>query len=717
MKQILQSLKNGRTHIFDVPIPQLKPNHVLIQTHCSLISPGTEKMLIAFGQSSWLAKAKQQPEKVREVINKIKTDGVLPTMQAITHKLDELIPMGYSNVGTVIARGAAITELCIGDRVVSNGAHAEIVSVAKNLCCKIPSQVSNDEAAFTILGAIALQGIRSAEPQLGEVFAVIGLGLIGLLTIQLLRANGCRVIGIDIDPAKLTLAKQFGIDAASLACDQNQTTAAAAPWTNGQGVDGVLITCATESHSPISQAAQLCRKRGRIILVGVSGLQLSRRDFYEKEIRFQVSCAYGPGRYDPQYECAGLDYPHAYVRFTAQRNFAAFLDLLARQTIDVKPLITERYEIEQADRAYQALTRSQSQPTNVIGIMLDYKTNSQLCNVVQNKKNLGTTLHRDEGVSPILGFIGAGLYARRTLIPAFKKTKIPCSLAAIASENGIHATQVGQRFRIPIITSDARSIIHNAAINTVIIATRHDTHADFIIEALNARKHVFVEKPLCITHQQLTAIEQAIKHSNTQLMVGFNRRFSPFIQKITSLLAMQTQAKTCIMTINAGLVAKDHWIQDKTIGGGRIIGEVCHFIDLLRFVIGSPIRTYQVQFMSAHTAHIGDHVTITLSFDDGSLGTIHYFANGHSSFAKERLEIFSAGCILQLNNFRHLAGFGFKEFKSMRGWRQNKGHELCVHAFLQAIANGLPAPIPIQEILETTRITLDIAKDLAERNL
>lgn len=715
MKQILQSLKNGRTTILDIPMPQVKPGHVLIETRQSLISPGTEKMLVTFGEASLLKKARQQPDKMRMVINKIKTDGLLSTLDRIRQQLDQLIPMGYSNVGNVIALGPDVSEFCIGDRVVSNGAHAEIVSVPKNLCCRVPEGISNDEAAFTVLGAIALQGIRLSEPAMGETFAVIGLGLIGLLTVLLLRANGCRVLGIDIDAEKTKLASALGIETITLhrhanADDQlKMVSASAQSFSRKHGMDGVIITCSTEKNDPILQAANMCRKRGRITLVGVTGLQLSRTLFYEKELRFQVSCAYGPGRYDQNYEQLGQDYPLAFVRFTAQRNFQAFLDVLTQKMINVQPLITHRYSLENAELAYDAL-RDPSK--HFVAIMLDYPNNNYKD---KNKNKLyARTVYHSQKQSVFrpqekiaIGLIGAGNYATRVLIPAFKKAHAGCKM--IACVNGLSGMHAAKRFNIESVTTDPDQLILHDDINTVVIATRHNHHAEFVVRALEQSKHVFVEKPLCLTQTELAKIAQAAKNSSSLLMVGFNRRFAPQIQKIKSCITSRQQPLSMIITVNAGDLPRNHWVQDIAIGGGRILSEVCHFIDLLRYLVGVKITDYQLTQMK-NTDINHDKVSITLSFADGSFGVIHYFANGHESFPKERLEIFTDGRILQLNNFRKLRAFGFPQFKRMHLWRQDKGQETCVSAFLHAISHHLPSPIPLEEILEVAEVTIDIAE-------
>ncbi len=699
MKRILHSLKTGVTEITETPCPQNKPGHVLIKTNCSLISPGTEKMLIDFGKASLLDKVRQQPDKVRMVIDKIKTDGLFSTWEAVSSKLDQLLPLGYCNVGTVIAVGEGVETFAIGDRVVSNGAHAEIVSVPKNLCCKIPDEIPDDAAVFTVLGAIALQSMRLANPLLGETFVVVGLGLIGLLTIQLLCANGCRVLGIDFDVQKLKLAAQFGATTINLSAGEDPI-AIAHTFSRQRGVDGVILALSSASHEPIHQAAKMCRKRGRIILVGVTGLTLSRADFYEKELSFQVSCSYGPGRYDAHYEEKGHDYPIGFVRWTEQRNFEAFLDMVAQQRLMLAPLISQRFSFAAANQAYALLAANK----NNLGILLEYDAH------VAYKETMALSFPIASS-SPTkkvcIGMIGAGNYASRILIPAFKKADVICK--TIACRDGISGMQIGKKFGFEKVTTQIDDIFSDPDINTVVIATRHHHHAQCVLQALQAGKHIFVEKPLCLTMKELDMINHHLpNHAAKQLMIGFNRRFSPLIQKIKKLLAPIQEPKSFIMTINAGAIPATHWTQQRDIGGGRIIGEACHFIDLLRFLAGAAMTDFHITNMQ-HTPISDDKVAITLSFADGSFGTIHYLANGNKAVAKERLEIFVAGKILQLDNFYKLRGYGWKNFKKMHLWRQDKGQIVCVQQFVDAITQGLPPLIPLDEIIEVSKVTLELA--------
>jgi len=703
MKQVLQSLKTGETQIADVPVPGASRGSLLIQTSQTLVSPGTERMLVDFGKAGWIEKARQQPDKVRMVVDKIKTDGLQPTIEAVLNKLDQPLPLGYCNVGKVNSFGSDVTGFKVGDRVISNGSHAEVVSVPRNLCAKIPDEVSDEEAAFTVLGAIALQGIRLVQPTLGESVVVTGLGLIGLMTVQLLCANGCRVLGIDLDPEKLAMAKQFGADVVDLSKGQDPVTTAEM-FSRGRGVDAVIITAATKSNVPMHQAALMCRKRGRIVLVGLAGLELSRDDFFKKELTFQVSASCGPGRYDPNYEEKGQDYPVGFVRWTEQRNFEAVLDMMAGGALDVKPLISHRFEINNADKAYALVAGTGTS----LGILLQYpgieiSESSKSVKLGELEASTNRITGSDKVDKARLSFLGSGNYATAVLIPAFKKAG--ALLQTVASSGGVSGVHAGRKYGFTESTTDIESLFTDEDTDAIIVATRHNSHANFILRGLDQGKHLFVEKPLCLTLEELSAIEAAYK-GKSLLMVGFNRRFSPHIQKMKSLMTGVTGPKCMVMTVNAGAIPSDHWTQDIEVGGGRIIGEACHFIDLLRFMAGVPIVSYRKTEMDATTQ---DTVTLELRFTDGSIGTVHYFANGSKSFPKERLEVFASGRVLQLDNFRKLKGFGWPGFNKMNFWRQDKGQYACAQAFLKAISNNDKAPIPFEEILEVSRISIELA--------
>lgn len=582
MKQLLQNLRTGEVEAPEVPCPANRAGEVLIRTRMSLISPGTERTLLEFGRAGWIDKARQQPDKVRQVFDKVRTDGLLPAIQAVRAKLDEPITLGYSNVGVVLEGGSYPA----GTRVVSNGPHAEIVRVPKNLTAAVPDAVSDEAAAFTVMGAIALQGIRLLAPTLGETIAVSGLGLIGLLAVQLLRASGCRVLGLDFDEARLSLAEQFGAETVNLTAGQGPISSAQR-MTGGLGVDGVLIAAAAESDEPLHQAAGMCRKRGRIVLTGVVGGRIRRDDFYKKELSLQVSCSYGPGRYDSAYESDGRDYPPAYVRWTAQRNFEAVLEMMRSGRIRVDPLITHRIPFERVREAYELL--DSGQPS--LGILLDYR-----------ERDSGFVLQRTVPVGPPLrlrpvrnvrnhesriGVIGAGNHAMQTLLPALRKCG--ADLQVIVSSSGVSSQRAARRFAIPKASTETQALLSDDSIGSIVIATRHDSHARLVCEALRAGKHVFVEKPLALDLDDLDQIETEWSRRPCVLAVGFNRRFAPQAVKMRELLATESAPKSIVIAVNAGAVPRDHWTESLWMGGGRLVGEGCHFLDLARFLVGRPI--------------------------------------------------------------------------------------------------------------------------------
>jgi predicted dehydrogenase/threonine dehydrogenase-like Zn-dependent dehydrogenase len=713
MKQILQDMNKGATYITEAPVPVVSRESVLISSTVSLISAGTERMLVGFGRASMLDKARQQPEKVKMVLEKIRTDGLMTTIEAVQSKLAQPLPLGYCNVGVVAEIGAGVDGFKAGDRVVSNGPHADVVQVPKNLCAHIPDAVDDESAAFVVLASIGLQGIRLAQPTLGEAFVVTGVGLIGLLTLQLLRAHGCRVLAIDFDESKLALARQYGAATCNPGRGEDPVAAGMA-LSRGQGVDGVIITASTKSTDPVTQAARMSRKRGRIVLVGVTGLELNRADFYEKELSFQVSCSYGPGRYDPNYEEKGQDYPLGFVRWTEQRNFEAVLDMLASGQLDVKPLITHRFAFEDAPKAYEALTEDKGG----LGILLQY-TSPVAERAVRNVKLAPGA--KFDAQRPVLGFVGAGNYASRMLIPAFKAAG--AQFHTIVTAGGISGVIHGEKAGFAEASTDMAALLANSSINTVAIVTRHDTHAHFVTQALHAGKHVFVEKPLAIDAEGLATVREAYDAAQAnsalggpQLMVGFNRRFSPQVKKMKALLATVKEPKSFIMTMNAGAIPSNHWTQDNAVGGGRIVGEACHFIDLMRFLAGSPIVSTQARGMSdtPGVQVTEDKASITLGFEDGSFGTIMYLANGAASFPKERVEVFAAGRVLQLDNFRKLRGYGWPGFSKMNLWTQDKGQNACAAAFLKALENGAPAISP-DEIFEVAGVTISVAEQLRKQ--
>ena len=708
MKQILQNLSNGETSLVDVPSPKNIKSNVLIATKNTLVSAGTERMLVDFGKSNLLNKAKQQPDKVKVVLNKIVSDGLMTTIDAVRSKLDQPLPLGYCNAGVVLE--SDVSNFCVGDRVVSNGNHAEVVRVSKNLCVKIPDGVDDESAAFTVLGAVGLQGIRLIQPTIGECFVVTGLGLVGLMCVQILRANGCRVLGIDFDSKKCELARKFGAETVNLSNDEDPIIFARS-FSRGRGVDGVIVTASTQSDEVMHQAAEMCRKRGRIVLVGVVGLKLRRDDFFKKELTFQVSASYGPGRYDPFYEEDGNDYPVGFVRWTEQRNFEAVLDMMDSGALDVLPLITHRYDIENSLKAYALLDDS-----SALGILINYP--------IQDKTNLKKSKVRllpKPSNLPVkgalcIGFIGAGNYASRVLIPAFKATG--SILDTVVTSSGISGVHHGNKNSFLTASTNKDDILNNENINIVVIATRHDSHAIQVISSLNAGKHVFVEKPLALTLDEIEKIDKAYQNKNKttglKLMVGFNRRFAPHIIKMKELLSNHHSPKSILMTINAGAIPAEHWVQDSLVGGGRIIGEGCHFIDLMRHLIGHSIVDFTATMVgNASGVEVrDDKASITLTFADGSFGTILYLANGGSVFPKERIEVFCDDAVLQMDNYRVLNGYGWPGFKKMKLLKQDKGQKACVKSFVSSIIDGKEVPIPYEEALDSSRVSIEVANAL-----
>ena len=704
MKQVLQDIRSGVTEVADVPVPRAGAGQVLVRTRASLISAGTERMLVEFGKAGWIEKARSQPDKVRMVLDKVRTDGLAATVDAVRRKLDQPIAMGYCNVGEVVEVGAGVSGFTVGDVVVSNGKHAEYVAVPTNLCARVPAAVGEAHAPFAVIGAIALQGIRLAQPSLGECVVVTGLGLVGLLALQLLRAQGCRVLALDFSAERVALAREFGADAVDLSTGAD-AVAEAQRFSRGRGVDAVLITASTDSNEPVHQAALMCRKRGRIVLVGVTGLELSRADFYEKELTFQVSCSYGPGRYDAEYEEKGRDYPIGFVRWTEQRNFEAVLDMMADGRVDVSKLVTHRFPIAAAADAYALITSDAPS----LGVLIEYPREAKPVRADERTVRLAGA---GTGKTTV-AFIGAGNYASAMLIPAFKAAG--ARLKAVSSANGVSGAQAAGKYGFEANTTDTPSLLQDADIDAVVVTTRHASHARWVLDALAAGKHVFVEKPLAMTLAEVQSIAAAAR-GDRMVMVGFNRRFAPLVQECTRLLSAAPGAKSLVMTVNAGAIPASHWTQDLESGGGRIVGEACHFIDLLRFLVGSAIREVSVTSMQpASGSIVPDTCTITLRFDDGSIGAIHYFANGHKAVPKERLEVFASGRVIRLDNFRKLEAFGWPGFRTRRSWRQDKGQHACARAFVDALANGGPAPIPLEELLEVARVTIEASEQARTR--
>jgi predicted dehydrogenase/threonine dehydrogenase-like Zn-dependent dehydrogenase len=699
MIQLLQSLKDGSTQIVHAPVPLVSPSTLLVQSRTTVISPGTERMLVEFGKAGWIEKARSQPDKVKQVLEKVRADGVAPTLEAVRAKLDSPIPLGYCQAGVVVDTGKGVTGFPVGTRVVTNGPHAEYVRVAPTLAACIPDGIPFEHAAFTPLAAIALQGLRLARPELGETVVVYGLGLIGLLAVQLARAAGCSVIGIDRSAERCALAREFGAMTVT-AEDGRDVATAVMELTSGIGADIVLLTLATDADEPVHQSATMSRKRGRIILVGVTGLDLRRDDFYRKELSFQVSCSYGPGRYDPAHEEKGIDYPLPYVRWTEGRNFEAVLALMGDGRLDPAPLISHRFPINDAEAAYRVVVSGESS----LGIILDYPASS-----AEPATTITLGAAPRTAAKARLGVIGAGNFSSRVLIPAFRAAN--ASLEMIASAGGLSAAVVGKRLGFARATTDAESVVSDPAVDTVVVATRHDSHANWVLRSLEAGKNVFVEKPLALSMDDLDRIEAALVSARGILCVGFNRRFAPHVVAARRMLGGRAGPLAISITVNAGKIPVEHWTQDPGSGGGRIAGEGCHFIDLARFLAGSPISDIQVAAARASDEKpVTDVAILQLKFEDGSIGSIQYLSNGSRGFPKERVELFFDGNVVRLDNFRRVETWG--DLSSSGRWpsRQDKGHSALVAAFVESVRSGGKPPIPIEELLEASRWTVRAAE-------
>ena len=684
MRQIIQNLKTGQTILEDVPAPVVQPGSVLIRTTKTLVSLGTERMLVEFGKANLIAKARQQPEKVAMVLDKIKSEGLVPTLEAVFSKLNLPLPLGYCNVGEVVEVGDGVQGIVKGDRVASNGPHAEFVCVPENLVAKIPDGVTDSEATFTVIGAIGLQGIRLLNPTLGESIVVMGLGLIGLLTADLLIANGCQVIGFDFDKSKVEIAKARGIEAVTLS-KQSDPIGIVQDITHGNGADGVIITASNSTNEIISQAAQMSRKRGRIILVGVIGLNLSRSEFYEKELTFQVSCSYGPGRYDPNYENKGIDYPLPFVRWTEKRNFEAVLKALAQKSIDVVPMISKEVGVKDFSEIYANMADKSS-----IASLIKFDSDSKYDTTITLRK---PEMSKRE-VASGLGIIGAGNFTNATVLPSLKKAK--ANLMSISSAGGLNAKILAKKFGIASVTSSYHDILANSDIGLVVITTRHNLHSKMTIDALKARKHVFVEKPLALTEAELGSIKKEVALSGMSVTVGFNRRFSPHMTTIKKALG-ESATINITATMNAGFIPSDSWVQDLSVGGGRIIGEACHLIDCLIFLTGSTVKSVCMNALGESPSANSDNASILLKFENGSNGVINYFSNGSKSYSKERFEIYSQGKTIISDNFRETKAFGFKGFKKLKTVL-DKGHNAQFTKLVNFIGGGETEMIPFSEI-------------------
>jgi predicted dehydrogenase/threonine dehydrogenase-like Zn-dependent dehydrogenase len=707
MKQVIQNFKSGELYVDEVPLPALSSGMVLVENQFSLISAGTERSTVKTAKANLLGKARQRPDLVAQVLQNIRKEGFQATLEKVRTKLDSLKALGYSTAGVVVGSMDTEGRFKPGDRVACAGqdyaSHAEVVSIPQNLVARIPDNVSFEEASFTTLGAIALQGVRQAEPQLGESVCVIGLGLLGQITCQLLKANGCRVLGIDMSARLAGLARQLGADEA-LTRDNADLKNVVEHFTNGYGFDSVIITAAAPSNDPIELSAEIARKKGRVVVVGAVKMDIPRDPhFYRKELELRMSCSYGPGRYDVRYEEQGLDYPYGYVRWTEQRNMEAFLQLLSQKKLDLNTLITHRFDIDDAATAYDIVMGKVQEPH--IGILLHYPANDK-------KFHTFTPMKSQEGGAALrVGFIGAGSFAQNYLIPPAKQ--LGASLGTVVTSKGITAKNVATKFGFGKASTDSRDIIEDAGIDTVFIATQHDTHAAYTLESLKAGKRVFVEKPLAISVEGLEEIRTFYETKGGFLMVGFNRRFSPVAQALKKEFEGVADPLVINYRVNAGFIPKEHWTQQADTGGGRIVGEVCHFIDLLQFFTGSlPVRVFAESIGSDNDrVKNDDNVLITIRFQNGSVGTITYTAGGDKAMAKERVELFGGGRAGIIHDFRSGEIFYNNKAKTLK--LDGKGHRQEVEAFLNAAKSGGPSPISFESIYYTTLASFKILDSLS----
>jgi len=707
MRQVIQSFKTGELIVEDVPSPVLRSRGVLVRTAASLVSAGTERMIIDFAGKDLIGKARARPDLVRQVVDKARREGVLNTLDSVRNRLDQPLPLGYSSAGTVVGVGADVESFQVGDRVACAGAgyasHAEEVFVPRNLVVKLADAVAFEAGAFVTVGAIALQGIRQADVMLGHKVAVIGLGLLGQLTVQMLKAAGCQVVGIDLDPARVELARTLGADAVGATSD---ALGLCRMLTGGRGVDSVLITADTKENGPIELAGELSRDRGVVVAVGAVGLNVPRKPFFEKEIDLRLSRSYGPGRYDPQYEEEGRDYPYGYVRWTEQRNMEAFAEMLASGAVRIAPLVTHRFPISDALRAYDVITRKINEP--FLGVVLEYDQERELPTRIEiplpsdsSARSKREAEERREPAPVRLGVLGAGLFANATLLPAIRKVA-GIEPIAIASGAGLSARKAGGRFGFRYCASNESSLLEDEQINWLAILTRHDLHAKQVIAGMKAGKDVFVEKPLALNRDELISVMEVWQETKRRLMVGFNRRFAPMVQEMHRFLTDRRRPLMINCRVNAGFIPANHWTQDPAIGGGRIIGEGCHWIDLLQFLIGSPPVEVYARALKAGSTPVADEVVITLSYEDGSVGTIHYTAGGHRAFSKERFEAFGDEKVAVLDDYRSLQlQSGRKRVHRRARLRTDKGHQGEWEAIEKAAQSGSPSPITATDLVAT----------------
>ena len=713
MKQLLQNMKNGVAEVVDVPVPLVKPGYILVRNRASVVSSGTERMVVEFAEKNLIMKAKSRPDLVKQVIDKARREGVIPTLQSALNRLDSPMALGYSSAGDVIAVGEGIENVKIGDRVACAGGgfacHAEYVLIPKNLFATFSEQVSYEEAAFTTLGAISLHGFRLAAPQIGEKVAIIGLGLLGLILVDICKAAGCSVFGVDLDPLRNKIAEEKGASAVV----RENAVAQGMAFTNNIGFDAVFICADTNSNDPIELAGELSRDRGSVVAVGAVGLEIPRKMYYEKEININISRSYGPGRYDVNYEEFGEDYPIGYVRWTEGRNLQAIIDLLEIEKINVKPLITHRFDIGDGVRAYETITGKNEE--KFLGVVLNYPIMDEL--EVERKVVFSKKQESSPASVVKLGILGAGLFANAIFLPIIHKSENVQKLG-ICSAKGLNARQLGKKFHFDFATTDEKEIINNKDINTVVILTRHNDHAHQVINSLKENKHVYCEKPLALKYEELELIKETYSQSNAKLVVGFNRRFAPLIQKTKEILMQSTEPKRIYYRVNAGFLPLNHWLHNPLIGGGRIVGEGCHFIDLCIFLAGTTPKAVQTIGLPNQGKYNNDNVVIQLFFEDGSIATVDYLANGDKSIEKEYIEIFTSGMIIQLHDFRRLViSSNGRKSEISNQLKQDKGHQNSWKAFLESIQSGKASPISFEELYVSSATTFYANESLMKNGI
>jgi predicted dehydrogenase/threonine dehydrogenase-like Zn-dependent dehydrogenase len=719
MKQLIQNLRTGHLEVEEVPPPTLTAPGVLVRNVYSLISSGTERTTVSTGQSSLLGKARSRPDLVRQVLQNVKREGVALTYQKVMTRLNKPKALGYSSAGIVIKAIGDTDEFKPGDRVACGGGdyacHAELVFVPRNLCVPVPADVDFREAAFTTVGAIAMQGVRQAGVTIGDYVAVIGLGLVGILTVQILKSAGCQVIGFDINADVLALAEDFGADKTILITDP-KAEEKVVDFTGGCGADDVIITAGTSSNQPVEIAGKIARDRGTIVMVGATKMDIPRSLFYEKELNVKLSRSYGPGRYDPTYEEKGVDYPVGYVRWTERRNMAGFLELVAAKKINLEKMITHVFPIEDAVKAYDIVMGKTNE--KCLAILLEYKTASEPENeMLAPRVDLAKDgqIRRANGMNLGIGFVGAGHFAQNSLLPPLRDDN-GAQLLGVATATGVNAKSIGKKFGFRFCTTDPAEILQNPDIHCVFIATRHNLHSRFAVEALQQQKHVFVEKPLALSEEELSAVIAAYQSSPCELMVGFNRRFSPLLRRVKEFFSPPQSPLVIQYRVNAGYIPKTHWAQDPIEGGGRILGEVCHFVDVMQYLTDAePTRVYAEAVSCRNPTVVNsDNVNITVAFSDGSVGAITYVALGDSGLGKERIEVFGGNAVAIVDDFR-VAEFytNRKRVKKLR--HRGKGHNEEVKEFIAALRAGSPSPIPFKSLLLTTMTTLSINESLRKQ--